>query len=76
MWLQSGKNRPSRSHKTIIIDNYEVTIYPAESVKHSHTIEAKSAMSSKKQDSEMLLGIDPMMYETWFFDLQGKNDHG
>ena len=68
--LQSGKNRPSRSHKTIIIDNYEVTIFPAESVNHSHTIPAQSAMPSQKCDPEMKLGAEP--YSTWFYDLQGK----
>ena len=68
--LQSGKNRPSRSHKTIIIDNYEVTIFPAESVNHSHTIPAQSAMPSQKYDPEMKLGVEP--YSTWFYDLQGK----
>ena len=71
--LQSGKNRPSRSHKTIIIDNYEVTIFPAESVNHSHTIPAQSAMPSQKCDPEMKLGADP--YSTWFYDLQGKFFH-
>ena len=69
-YLQSGKNRPSRSHKTIIIDNYEVTIFPAESVNHSHTIPAQSAMPSQKYDPEMKLGVEP--YSTWFYDLQGK----
>ena len=73
--IQSGKNRPSRSHKTIIIDNYEVTIFPAESVNHSHTIPAISAMPSKKYDPEgesaisLKLGADS--YSTWFYDLQG-----
>ena len=67
-FIQSGKNRPSRNHKTIIIDNYEVTIFPAESVNHSHTIPANCT------------GYDPEMkgadsYSTWFYDLQGKIFH-
>ena len=66
--LQSGKK--SRSHKTIIIDDYEVTIFPAESVNHAHTIPAQSGMSSQKCDPEMTLGAEP--YSTWFYDLQGK----
>ena len=68
-FIQSGKNRPSRNHKTIIIDNYEVTIFPAESLNHSHTIPANGTGC----DPEMKLGADP--YSTWFYDLQGKIFH-
>ena len=60
---------PSRNHKTIIIDNYEVTIFPAESLNHSHTIPANGTGC----DPEMKLGADP--YSTWFYDLQGKIFH-
>ena len=47
-----------------------MTIFPAESVNHSHTIPAQSAMPSQKYDPEMKLGAEP--YSTWFYDLQGK----
>ena len=69
LYIKSGKNRPSRSDQTIIIDNYEVTIFPAESVNHSHVVPANSAMPSEKCDPEMKLGTD--LYSTWFYDLQG-----
>ena len=36
-WLQGGKKNSSK-HKHIGIDNYEVTIYPAESSRHTQTI--------------------------------------
>ena len=64
--IQSGKNRPSINHKTILIDNYEVTIFPAESLHHSHTVPANGTGC----DPEMKLGADP--YSTWFYDLLGK----
>ena len=50
-----------------------MTIFPAESVNHSHVVPANSAMPSKKCDPEMKLGADP--YSTWFYDLQGKIFH-
>ena len=36
-WLQSGV-KASKSQRSIFIDSYEVTIFPAESVNHTHTI--------------------------------------
>ena len=64
-WLQSGQNASS-SHKSIFIDSYEVTIYPAESV--NNTITLPSLTSTKKISSEMK---STNLYSTWFFDLNG-----
>ena len=71
-WLQSGSRRPMGHNRSITIDNYEVTIFPAESVNHTHTLPAISASTSLKDktDPEMK---NPDSYSTWFFDLQGKN---
>ena len=40
-WLQTGK-RSSSTQRAIEIDSYEVTIFPAESVKNTHTLPALS----------------------------------
>ena len=37
-WLQSGIKSQSNKTKHIVIDSYEVTIYPAESVNHTYTV--------------------------------------
>ena len=40
-WLQHGVY--NKAQRAITIDNYEVTIFPAESVNHTHTIPASTA---------------------------------
>jgi hypothetical protein len=40
-WHQTGK-RSSSTQRAIEIDSYEVTIFPAESVKNTHTLPALS----------------------------------
>ena len=43
-WLQNGVyNKATKTQRAITIDNYEVTIFPAESVNHTHTIPASTA---------------------------------
>ncbi len=76
-WLQAGKNKASRSTRSILIDSYEVTIFPAESVYHTHNIPALTSLGtptgtlqkhSAALDAEMK---STNLYQTWFFDLNG-----
>ncbi len=64
-WLHSsGKDGRSRSHRSIVIDSYEVTIFPAESVKNTHTLPAT-------RDDLTLSKGGCYTYDTWFYDLLG-----
>lgn len=67
-WLQTGK-KSSSSERAIEIDSYEVTIFPAESVKNVHTLPAHGK-SSKNWSSKAQSHHD-QMYHTWFYDLHG-----
>ncbi len=46
-----------------MIDSYEVTIFPAESVKNTQTLPAATDLTSSQGES--------YTYETWFYDLLG-----
>ncbi len=63
-WLHTGDSSGVRSHRSIGIDSYEVTIFPAESVKHSQTLPAWRGGDSRLRD-----GLSS--YSTWFYDLIG-----
>ena len=65
--IQIGK-RSSSAQKSIEIDSYEVTIFPAETVKNTQTLPALSKM--KKQLNSANKGDEPT-YHTWFYDLHG-----
>ena len=41
VWLKSG--RKNSRQREIVVDSYEVTIFPAESVNNTHTVPAVSA---------------------------------
>lgn len=73
VWLQSGKK--SHSQKAIVIDSYEVTIFPAESVKHTHTLTALTKNNNNnlndEDDAEKNSLEKDAVYSTWFFDLNG-----
>ena len=73
-WLQSDSHssRPIGHTRSITIDSYEVTIFPAESVNHTHTLPALSAATSPKDKSDPEMK-DADSYSTWFYDLQGKS---
>lgn len=49
-----------------MVDSYDVTIFPAESIKN--TVSKKAKLKTARQE---LLGIDNN-YTTWFTDLEGK----
>ena len=70
-WLQSGSKRPMGHNRSITIENYEVTIFPAESVNNTQTLSALSATSLPKDKSDPEIK-DADSYSTWFYDLQGK----
>ncbi|XP_059078716.1 uncharacterized protein LOC131877137 [Tigriopus californicus] len=57
-WLHNGK-RKSNAEKIITVDCYEITIFPAESVKNSQSVVPKE------------LGLEGAEYSAWFYDLQG-----
>ena len=73
-WLQFGQCGipTSRRHKSIVVDNYEATIFPAESAHHTHKIDSMLSQNS----SEKLAKFHPEFggtdgYYTWFLDLNG-----
>ena len=84
LWLQSGSHKKA-SQRSIEIDNYEVTIFPAESVNHTHTLQSitSTEMENTPQNTSnpvnggphpgefkhQLSGTD--VYSTWFKDLNG-----
>ena len=51
-----------------MVDSYDVTIFPAESIKN--TVSKKAKLKTARQE---LLGIDNN-YTTWFTDLEGKSN--
>lgn len=63
-WLQFGK-RSSSAQRSIEIDSYEVTIFPAETVKNTQTLPALSKMK------KTLTSANDSTYHTWFYDLHG-----
>ena len=69
-WLQTGKK--SGKHKSIEIENYEVTIYPADTSRHTKSIDAKCSRKSSDLDLEEAAGdSNTSLYECWFHDLNG-----
>lgn len=57
-WLHLGRKR-SRDQRSINLNSYELTIFPAESMRNTQTIPAKGN------------GHIDQNYSTWFCDLQG-----
>ena len=51
-----------------MVDSYDVTIFPAESIKN--TVSKKAKLKTARQE---LLGIDNN-YTTWFTDLEGNSN--
>jgi hypothetical protein len=49
------------SHREIRVDSYDVTIFPAESIKNSVSKKAKLKAEAEEDDK----------YSAWFFDLAG-----
>ena len=45
-WLQSGSKKAKKKNQHINIENYEVTIYPAESTRHTQSVEAACGLST------------------------------
>ena len=58
-WLRAGKKH-TRSQRSIDLESYEVTIFPAETIRNTHTLPAKG-----DDDDE------DVPYNAWFYDLQG-----
>ena len=52
VWLKSG--RKISRQKDIVVDSYEVTIFPAESVNNTHTVPALGAGPSAIPVGELL----------------------
>ena len=44
-WLQCGSKKAMRKNQSIHIENYEVTIYPVESTRHTQSVEAACGSS-------------------------------
>ncbi len=83
-WLQTGKKIGRSQRRPLIIDSYEVTIFPAESVNHAYTKPAKLTLAGLNKDGTMTnrKQIDPETalvpdkedeepYSHWFLDLNG-----
>ena len=45
-WLQSGSKKARKKNRTINIEQYEVTIFPAESTRHTQSVEASCGSST------------------------------
>jgi hypothetical protein len=69
-WLQTGI-RSSSTQKSIVIDSYEVTIFPAESCNHTHTLPAQTMLLGPDAAGEDPEIKEAKPYFTWFFDLNG-----
>ncbi len=53
------------SHREIRVDSYDVTIFPAESIKNSVSKKAKMRSEAEEDDK----------YSAWFFDLAGEEQN-